>query len=155
MLSKPEYGWTAFQLEGSGVYWLSYLVELPLNWVDKAIRGLETLDPFCVNGNLEPERFLCTVSYWNCHIIIEDYGRSPLEREDVVHEFSHTNMIEFCRNLYDDITLHFEDWVPFVRHDPEYDDLTERRITLSKRLERLKELISENEEHFGENRFFF
>ena len=50
MLSKPLYGWTDFQLEGTSVYGLSYLDDIAFEWMDQAIRGLETLRPFCVAG---------------------------------------------------------------------------------------------------------
>ena len=68
MLSKPKYGWSDFQLEGTAVYSLSYLDDIAYEWLEQAIHGLETLMPFCVKGFMEPERFLCLVSYWNCHI---------------------------------------------------------------------------------------
>ena len=35
--------------------------------------------PFCVKGNIAPDRFLCTVSYWNCHIICEYDEKVKLE----------------------------------------------------------------------------
>lgn len=50
--------------------------------------GLENLYPFCVKGNLEPDRFLCVVSHWHCHIIIENDDRCPLDKDEIIHEFS-------------------------------------------------------------------
>lgn len=80
MLTKPYYGWTDFSLEGTSVYGLSYLDDIAFEWLDQAIHGLETMLPFCVKGFLEPGRMLCTVSFWNCHIVIEDDEREPLKR---------------------------------------------------------------------------
>ena len=86
MLTKPYYGWTDFSLEGTSVYGLSYLDDIAFEWLDQAIHGLETMLPFCVKGFLEPGRMLCTVSFWNCHIVIEDDEREPLKKESVINE---------------------------------------------------------------------
>ncbi len=96
MLTKPIHGWSDFQLAGTSVYGLSYLDDIAFEWVAQAIHGLETMLPFCVKGFLEPNRFLCIVSYWNCHIICEDDDRCPLNKKDVINEISHTDMLQFC-----------------------------------------------------------
>ena len=70
MLSKPKYGWSDFCLEGTSVYGLSYLDDIAFEWLDQAIHGLKAMQPFCVKAFLEPRRFLCMVSYHNCHIVI-------------------------------------------------------------------------------------
>ena len=152
MLTKPKSGWSDFSLDGCNTYGLSYLDDIAFEWIDQAIHGLETMNPFCVKGFLEPNRFLCTVSYWNCHITIEDDERYPLDREDVINEVSHTSMIEFCRYLYEDINQYTDQWVLFM--DYKELDAEARKKNLIKKLDRLKELITENEEHFGENRCF-
>ena len=152
MLSKPLYGWTDFQLEGTSVYGLSYLDDIAFEWMDQAIRGLETLRPFCVAGFLEPHRMLCTVSYWNCHIVEEYDGRRPLKEGDLVNEYSHTSMLEFCKFLYEDVSRCIDEWASFVDYCEE--DLEEKKRRLRQKLQRLKELIAEKEENFGENRCF-
>jgi hypothetical protein len=86
MLTKPIHGWSDFQLDGTSIYGLSYLDDIAFEWIAQAIHGLETMMPFCVKGFLEPNRFLCTVSYWNCHIVCEDDERYPLDEEDVINE---------------------------------------------------------------------
>ena len=48
MLTKPEAGWSDFSLDGTSVYTLSYLDDIPFEWLDEAIHGLEILNPFCV-----------------------------------------------------------------------------------------------------------
>lgn len=40
MLTKPEWGWTDFSLEGTSAYGLSYLDDIPVEWLDQAIHGL-------------------------------------------------------------------------------------------------------------------
>ena len=93
MLTRPENGWTGFSLEGTSTYGLSYLDDIAFEWLDQAIHGLETLSPFCVKGFLEPNRMLCVVSYWNCHIIVENDERYPLKKEQIRNEYSHTSMM--------------------------------------------------------------
>ena len=152
MLTKPMHGWSDFQLAGTSVYGLSYLDDIAIEWVTQAIHGLETMLPFCVKGFLEPKRFLCTVSYWNCHIICEDDERYPLNKKDVINELSHTNMLQFCQALYDDISQNLDEWAAFVDYDNE--DMVKKKAMLAEKLMILKRLISEREEWFGDNRCF-
>lgn len=153
MLSKPKYGWTEFKLDGTSQYSLSYIDDIAFEWLDQSIFGLENLRPFCVKGFLEPYRFLCVVSYWNCHIIVEDDERYPLEMNDVQSEHSHTNMIEFCKYLHRDISSHMEEWTSFVDYCGGC-DISEKRELLVKKLDKLEELIAKNSEYFGENYCF-
>ena len=152
MLTKPEYGWTDFSLEGTDIYGLSYLDDIAFEWIDQAIHGLETMLPFCVKGFMEPMRMLCTVSYWNCYIIAEDEERQQLKPDEISNQYSHTSMIEFCRRLYSDISENIEEWALFA--DYQEGDSEEKKQLLIQKLERLKELISAREEWFGENRCF-
>ena len=152
MLTKPIYGWSDFQLEGTFVYSLSYLDDIAFEWVEQAIHALETMLPFCVKGFMEPKRFLCLVSYWNCHIISENESRYPLEESDVAHEFSHISMLQFCKDLYDDISENIKEWASFT--DYEDLDVAAREKELAEKLAHLKELIDMREEWFGENRCF-
>ena len=153
MLTKPEHGWSDFSLDGTSVYPLSYLDNIPFKWLDDAIHGLETLNPFCVKGFMEPRRFICVVSFWNCHIICEDEDRAPLDHPNTIHEISHTSMLQFCQQLYDDISENLDDWACWYDYASKTDFDT-RKEELIKKLARLKELIAKNEEHFGENRGF-
>ena len=152
MLTKPEGGWSDFSLDGRSLYTLGYLDNIPFEWLDEAIHGLETLNPFCVKGFMEPGRFICVVSFWNCHIICEDEDRDPLDPQNTIHEISHTSMLQFCQQLYDDISENLDDWACWD-YDSELDFDTNKEELIIK-LARLKELIAENEEHFGEDRCF-
>lgn len=153
MLTKPVNGWSDFQLDNTFAYGLSYLDDIAFEWIDQAIHGLETLQPFCVKGFMEPNRFLCVVSYWNCHIICEDEERSPLKKEDIVNEYSHTSMLQFCEYLYNDIMSNLDEWI-FFAWNAEESDYPKRKEQLTQKLSKLKELISERREHFGEDRCF-
>lgn len=152
MLTKPEYGWTDFSLEGTGVYGLSYLSDVPFEWLDQAIHGLETMLPFCVKGLLEPGRMLCAVSYCRCHILLEHEGREPMKKEDVLTELSNTSMLEFCKRLHADISACPEEWALFVDYGQE--DPEEKRRLLRRKLDHLAALIAEKEVRFGEGRGF-
>lgn len=152
MLTKPYCGWTGFHLEGTSTYQLSYLDDIASEWLTQAIHGLETMLPFCVKGFLEPDRLLCTVSFWNCHIVIEDDEREPLTQKDVRNEYSHTSMLEFCNCLYEDISANIDEWATFVDYVDV--DADKKKDELREKLAQLKKLISENEAAFGENRCF-
>jgi len=152
MLTKPIHGWSDFQLDGTSIYGLSYIDDIAFEWVAQAIHGLETMMPFCVKGFLEPNRFLCTVSYWNCHIVCENDERYPLDKEDVTNEFSHTNMLQFCQYLYDDISQNIDEWVTFFAYE-EIDSVNKKEDLIQK-LKHLKDLISKRVEYFDENHCF-
>lgn len=152
MLSKPMHGWSEFQLEGTSAYNLSYLDDIAFEWVGQAIHGLETMLPFTVKGFMEPDRFLCTVSYWNCHIICEEDERGPLEKKDVIHELSHTSMLQFCQYLYQDINQYLDGWASFVEYENSGKEA--KKELLAQKLARLKELICEREKMFGEGYCF-
>lgn len=152
MLSKPEHGWSNFHLDGTSVYDLSYLDDIAFEWIEQAIHGLETMMPFTVKGYLEPDRFLCTVSYWNCHIICEDDERMPLDEEEIINEVSHTSMLQFCEYLYDDIKQYADEWAAFAAYQREDTEISKKK--LEEKLSCLKRLISENREHFGKDYCF-
>ena len=101
---------------------------------------------------MEPGRFICVVSFWNCHIICEDEDKDPLIPQNTTHEISHTSMLQFCRSLYDDISQNKDEWIYF----PPYEDMdtAKREKELTQKLIRLRELISEREEWFGEGHCF-
>ena len=101
---------------------------------------------------MEPGRFICVVSFWNCHIICEDEDKDPLIPENTTHEISHTSMLQFCQQLYDDISGNLDDWARWY-YDSEFNFETNKE-ELMKKLARLKELIAENKKHFGEDRCF-
>lgn len=153
MLTKPQHGWSDFSLEGTSVYGLSYLSDIAFEWIDAAISGLKNQSPFCVKGYLEPDRLLCVVSLYNCHIIIEDEDSGCMEKKDIVYEYSHTSMLDFCKKLYDDIGSCTDEWASFSDYREEHKEENKKALTL--KLEELKELITEKEKFFGEDYRFF
>ena len=94
MFSNVDAGWADFQLPGTYPYSLSYLTPVPFEWLDAAIHGLETLQPFCVKGYLEPGRMICTPSVIR-ELMSEagitfrkEFGQNFLIRRDVVERIA-------------------------------------------------------------------
>ncbi len=122
MLTKPCHGWTELRLEDR-VYPLSYLTDIPMEWLDRAIFGLESGQPFTVRAQLEPETLTCVVSEAGCLV------------NDV--EWYRFGMADFCRALHDDLSACPEDWAAFGYHGP----APERKRDLCKKLQRLEVLL--------------
>ncbi len=158
MLSKPDTGWTGFCL-GSRTYYLSYLDDIPFEWLNQAIHGLKTMSPFAVHGFCEPGRVLCLVSYWNCHIISENDDRKELILSETHWEFAHVNMLDFCKALYTDISHDLDAWSEWINiyaeTEREYNKIkNKRKKLLEKRLRELEKLIQRNEQNFDEHHCF-
>ena len=160
MLTAPDAGWTDFKLGSKETrYSLSYLTDIAVEWLDQAIHGLETLEPFSVHGFCEPGRMICTVSYWNCYIIFEGDDRNDkCESVYTVHE----NMIEFCRKLYSDIDSNLEEWVHWndVYLNEEVEEAfkeaaNRKKKALQSRLDTFQKLIADKSECFDEHHCFF
>lgn len=158
MLTKPERGWTEFRLdENTGLYVLSYLTDIAIEWLDEAIRGLGTMSVFSVYGMCEPGRMICTVSYWNIHVIFE--GEEP-DARCIDSEHAHINMLDFCRMLHADISENLDAWVCWdfymVKNTPESIlALKKRKQDLQMRLDLLNDLIDQQARNFGPNRYIF
>lgn len=131
MLSKPEHGWSEFSL-GESCYSISYLTNVPLDWLDRAIFGLETLLPFEVDGYCEPGRMVCTVDFSESHIFFENGER---DKQNSFCEVIPINMLDFCEQLHKDITDNIDDW---QKWNSSY-SLTKEELQF--RLDRLKKLI--------------
>lgn len=95
---------------------------------------------------------ICVVSYWSCHILVEDDDRDPLNPEEVLHEISHTSMLEFCRQLRDDIRANLEQWVRFVDYHEE--DLEEKLAAAGTEAGRAGHSDCRPEESFDERHCF-
>ena len=155
MLSKPEYGWTDFELEGTSRYGLSYMDDIPFEWIAIAIHGLQTMKPFCVKGYMEPGRFLCMVSYWNCHILTELDHNGELKKYEIETEYSHTSMLDFCKKLYNDISKNIDSWAAFTdRHTGQRYPFHKKRSLLVKQLKELNSLIVAREKMFAADQSF-
>ena len=154
MLSRPEAGWSQFSLDDQ-LFSLSYLTNVPCDWLDQAIHGLETLAPFSVHGFCEPGRLICTVSYRNCHIIFEDE-----DQESAQWHIAPISMIEFCQNLYDDLSNNLDawsKWLPAHRAKNAQENeiiYSKAKTNIEMHLARLKELISKKQDAFDADVYF-
>ena len=131
MLSKPQHGWTHFTL-GELCFSLSYITNIPLEWLDRAIFGMETLLPFEVSGYCAPGRMVCTVDLFECRIVFEN---DRCRQNDRISEVAPINMLDFCSQLHKDLLDHIEDWQNWNSSF----HLTKEDLTL--RLDRLRKLI--------------
>lgn len=130
MLSTPDCGWTGFQLEGTACYDLSHLTDIPTDWMTRAIRGLMIMEPFMVEGYLEPGILRCTVYA----------DKTCLRLEDGTEEVSPVGMLRFCEMLRDDVERDLPQWVAFRPRE----DRKSREAELRKLLQKLDQLICAN-----------
>ncbi len=139
MLSIPNSdGWARFQLHQTREYSLSYTDDIPFEWIRQAIHGLESKNPICVIGETEPGTLLCIVG-WDTHILWEE-DRDSVRAGKIKHEYSDVNMLEFARQLYNDVSTDFAEWVKF-NWISDSKNAGERKEELERLLARLKELI--------------
>ena len=155
MLSKPDCGWTTFQLGSENTaYCLGYLTDVAMEWLDQAIHGLETEDVFSVHGFCEPGRMVCTVSFWNCYVIFEGDGK-----DDVCESVYtvHVSMLDFCKQLYADIAGNLDAWVRWEdfeeEEEPDPESADARSQELQRRLDTLKQLIDARAEDYEDGAF--
>lgn len=134
MLSKPQYGWTDFSL-GESCYGLSYITNIPLEWLDRAIFGLESLLPFEVRGQCEPGELVCAVDMTQCSICFKEGMHSRCTVVPI-------NMLDFCKLLHADISACVDAWTNW---NPVYQTTKEQ---LQARLDRLQMLIRVKENCF-------
>ncbi len=156
MLTPPQYGWTWFQLGGSERYHLSYLTDVPFDWLIQAINGLKSRSVFAVHGFCEPGRMICTVSYRCCYVMFEQSEEEPvleaLRQESV-------GMLDFCRELRSDILDHLDQWACWDESFQDFDyredkEAVERyrrknREILRKKADQLDKLIRKYEDEGG------
>ena len=149
MFSNVDAGWADFQLPGTYPYSLSYLTPVPFEWLDAAIHGLETLQPFCVKGYLEPGRMICTVSYRNCYVVCEDDDRTVEDADKLNFKCSTMGMLEFCQQLAEDIQRDLDAWACFYASSkPDDKALLERKLVQLHQLIRKRESILAGQSSF-------
>lgn len=155
LLSTPYCGWSEFN-PGDKQYGLGYLTDIPVEWLDAAIHGLETMTPFSVHGFCEPWRMICTVDYWNCHVIFCNDSNVELTGEYVKYETIHINMMEFCKMLQNDISNDIDEWASWtLDHYDGNDVFLEKKEKIQEKLIRLQKLITEKEKMFEGKYCFF
>ncbi len=131
MLSKPNIGWSVFTL-GEFQTEVSYLVDIPFDWLRACISGLKYNIPF--SFFLEEEGSNCIVTaYW-------DYTHIIIQNEDVtLKTIKDADWLDLSYMLLVDIKRYFDDWVNWYAFEQTESDFLRRRIEL-------KELIEETEQ---------
>ncbi|MBR1805461.1 MAG: hypothetical protein IJ774_03635 [Selenomonadaceae bacterium] len=112
MLSLPEYGWTDFSISDAK-YPLSYITNVPIDWLMAAVYGLKNWSPFTVYGDCETTDVYCTVTETFCHVIYEGYEETPETY------FVSLTMLDFCKALYSDISKDIDAWSDWNHYDDE------------------------------------
>ncbi len=142
MLSKPNYGWTTFSLPGMEEYKLSDVDDLPINWLEDAIHGLENKRAFCVSGNMESEELYCVTDFYGSFIVIGEDDCGIQSQENIVKmEFPSVTAKDFCRMLCEDLRANIDEWASFS--DYYGDNRDERKVLIIERIEKLEKILRE------------
>lgn len=136
MLSKPENGWTVFSL-GDFQAEVSYLVDIPFDWLISCKNALKHNIPLSFFLELEGETCLVTSYGYDTHIIIN--RRDGGYQLKTVHN---VNFMDVSDMLLKDIRLYFDDWVTWYDFEQTEADFARRRAAL-------KALIEETETHLA------
>ena len=136
MLSKPENGWTVFSL-GDFQAEVSYLVDIPFDWLISCKNALKHNIPLSFFLELEGETCLLTSYGYDTHIIIN--------RRDGGYQLKtvrNVNFMDVSDMLLKDIRLYFDDWVTWYDFEQTEADFARRRAAL-------KALIEETETYLA------
>ena len=135
ILSVPKAGWTKLQFTKKE-HELSYLTSVPLQWLDAAIYGMKTGDPFTVWGDQESEGIVyCSVTDSGIYVV-EENNYKNIEYVKLYPE-------EFCRLLYKDISKNIDAWVDDWHIG---DNREESRRLIQGRLDELDNVFRKNRE---------
>lgn len=135
LLSVPKAGWVNLQFTKEE-HELSWLTSVPLQWLDAAIYGMKTGDPFTVWGDQESEGIVyCSVTDSGIYVV-EENNYKNIEYVKLYPE-------EFCRLLYKDISENIDAWVNewLIADTPE-----ESRRMIQEKLDELDGVFKENRE---------
>ena len=140
MLSLPEYGWTDFSI-GDAKYPLSYLTDIPIEWLNVSIYGLKNRRPFTVYGDCETTDVYCTVTEMFCHVIYEGYELTPKTF------FVDMTKLDFCKALHADISVDVDAWAGWLCYNDE-NFRKEQKCKIQSLLDELAALIKTQAHHF-------
>lgn len=125
VLSKPKAGWTTFKI-GDTEFKLSYLLDLPNDWLDTILFAYECELPFVLKGECEPGFMYCNVNELYVHIYYEEHHKASYE----VYESDIINA------LINDFTKYIDEWADwgYIRYNEE--ELKEEKKRLQEKIER-------------------
>ncbi|MBR4441904.1 MAG: hypothetical protein IKS52_01360 [Clostridia bacterium] len=157
MLTKPDCGWTKFSLDGKNAYYLGYVTDVAMEWLDAAVFGLTYDNPIIVKGFCEPGWMVCAATWDECRVWFEDSIDPPdifrMEPEAVYP----VDRLAFCREMVEDITNHLSAWVDWELYDEEGEEAdasrSARESALMERLTAIKTMLDEmaSDEDEGED----
>ncbi len=136
MLSKPENGWTVFSL-GDFQAEVSYLVDIPFDWLISCKNALKHNIPLSFFLELEGETCLLTSYGYDTHIIIN--RRDDGYRLKTVHN---VNFMDVSDMLLKDIRLYFDDWVTWYDFEQTEADFARRRAELKALIEKTETYLA-------------
>lgn len=132
MLSIPTASQTILKLKKEE-YVLSCIYNIVIEWIDNAITGLSKKHPFVLSQPFDNLKI--TVGYFSTHIVKDEVNNYSIYN----YEFVRINMLEFCTNLYDDISQNIDAWANC--QSIEIENLEEKREELERHLSKLKDEI--------------
>lgn len=135
MLSKPEHGWSTVTIEDFEAP-VSYLVDVPFDWLRTCINGLKYHTPIALHIDEEGVDDLITSYWFGTYIIVQDWNE-----EETFHSYEETNYIDIAYMLYQDIKNYFEEWVNWSPFEDRPDDIVRRRKELQLLLDEIKQLL--------------
>ena len=135
MLSKPDIGWTVFSL-GDFRAEVSYLVDIPFDWLISCKNALKYNIPASFFLELEGESCIVTSYGYDTHIICQNH-----DCEYTLTTVRDVDFVQLSRMLVEDIRLYFDDWVTWYNFEQKESDFARRRVAL-------KALIEETESYF-------
>lgn len=150
MLSKPNSGWTCFKINNSREYWLGFLTDIPMEWLDACIKSILSDRPIIVEGELEPGYFSLMVNDYRSYVITVDEYNYP---NDFTSEHIMIGKLEFCKNLCKKIREYIDEWTLFdeASFDPEDGEeaikkaISKRKRSLFRKVKKLEYLIERKE----------
>lgn len=135
MLSKPEHGWSTVSFEDFEAP-VSYLVDVPFDWLRTCINGLKYNTPIALHIDEEGIDDLITSYWFGTYVIVQDW-----DDKETLHTYEEINYIDIAYMLYQDVKLYFEDWVHWSPFEDRPDDIIRRRKELQQLLDEIKQLL--------------
>ena len=110
MIKNDNFRYADITLHGDYTASLSYMTDIPYQWLVQAIFGLKKDASITVAGLTEPGRKLFTFTDTSCHIIYECESDFPANESYSSHCIVPMGKLDFCKELYHDISSELDDW---------------------------------------------
>ena len=154
MIRNDNYRFADITLHGGYKTSLSYMTDIPYQWLVQAIFGLKKDTNIVVSGMTEPGRELFTFTETSYHIIYECEDDFPASEDHSSYCVIPMGKLDFCKELYHDIFSELDDWALWYSYISKTEDgkypydnpyYREVRNKYEKKLLELKELLDKKE----------